>query len=134
KRWQRAAAETGTSIDLTADLMRYTVDVVGGLAFGADINTIESDEEVIQRHLDKVLPALAKGLFSPFAAFVRKLPLPQNRRLDEHLEALRVAVQGFIAQARARIEANPKLREEPDNLIDEPAVLRQRQLAHERRE
>src|SRR4051794_27726441 len=46
-RWRRAAA-AGTAIDLQADLMRYTVDVTAGLAFGADINTIESDEEVIQ--------------------------------------------------------------------------------------
>jgi cytochrome P450 len=130
KRWQRAAARDAshpTSIDLTADLMRYTVDVVGGLAFGADINTIESDEEVIQKHLDKVLPALAKGLLSPFAAFVRKLPLPANRRLDGHLDALRVAVEGFIAGARRRVDANPKLREEPDNLIEAMVVARDRE-------
>ena len=129
-RWQRAAAShqaTGTAIDLTADLMRYTVDVVAGLAFGADINTIESDEEVIQRHLDKVLPALARGLLSPFAAFVRKLPLPANRRLDGHLEALRVAVEDFIAQARARIDADPRLRAEPDNLIEAMVAARDRE-------
>jgi len=124
-RWSRAA-EAGASIDLTADLMRYTVDVVAGLAFGADINTIESDDEVIQRHLDKVLPALARQLLNPFP-WVRKLPLPANRRLDQHLEALRTAVEGFIAQARARIDANPKLREEPDNLIEAMVAARDRE-------
>jgi len=124
-RWSRAA-EAGTAIDLTADLMRYTVDVVAGLAFGADINTIESDDEVIQRHLDKVLPALARQLLNPFP-WVRKLPLPANRRLDQHLEALRTAVEGFIAQARARIDANPKLREEPDNLIEAMVAARDRE-------
>jgi len=124
-RWSRAA-EAGASIDLTADLMRYTVDVVAGLAFGADINTIESDDEVIQRHLDKVLPALARQLLNPFP-WVRKLPLPSNRRLDQHLEALRTAVEGFIAQARARIDANPKLREEPDNLIEAMVAARDRE-------
>ena len=128
-RWQRAAASvdnTGAAIDLTADLMRYTVDVVGGLAFGSDINTIESDEEVIQRHLDKVLPALARQLFSPFS-WLRKLPLPANRRLDAHLRALSEAVQGFIVQARKRIEANPRLRAEPDNLIEAMVVARDRE-------
>src|SRR3982751_3249032 len=49
----RAAAE-GRAIDLQADLMRYTVDVTAGLAFGADINTLESRNEVIQSHLDKL--------------------------------------------------------------------------------
>jgi cytochrome P450 len=128
-RWQRAAASrqsSATAIDLTADLMRYTVDVVGGLAFGSDINTIESDEEVIQRHLDKVLPALAKSLLSPFP-WLRKLPLPSNRLLDGHLEALRAAVEGFIAEARKRIEANPRLREEPDNLIEAMVAARDRE-------
>src|SRR3954469_2753463 len=125
KRWQRAATAKA-SIDLTADLMRYTVDVTAGLAFGADINTIESDEEVIQQHLDKVLPALAKGLLSPFP-WLRKLPLPANRRLDGHLEALRVAVEDFIAGARKRIEADPRLREEPDNLIEAMVVARDRE-------
>src|SRR2546423_8652559 len=56
RRWHRAAAEQ-RQIELQADLMRYTVDVTAGLAFGADINTLESDTQVIQTHLDKVFPA-----------------------------------------------------------------------------
>jgi cytochrome P450 len=129
RRWQRAASSGGTAgtpIDLTADLMRYTVDVTAGLAFGADINTIESDEDVIQRHLDKVLPALAKTLFSPFS-WLRKLPLPANRALDGHLEALRIAVDGFIAGARERMQANPALRAEPTNLIEAMVAARDRE-------
>jgi len=83
RRWQRAASSGGTAgtpIDLTADLMRYTVDVTAGLAFGADINTIESDEDVIQRHLDKVLPALYRRVLSPFP-WLPVLPTPANLRL-----------------------------------------------------
>ena len=38
--------------------MRFTVDAITGLAFGADVNTLESDGDVIQRHLDKIFPAL----------------------------------------------------------------------------
>jgi cytochrome P450 len=113
-RWRRAAA-AGEAIDLQADLMRYTVDVTAGLAFGADINTLESDDEVIQKHLDKVLPALFRRLFSPFPAWFRS---PKDWALPGHLEALQRAVQGFIAQARARIAADPALREHPTNLIE----------------
>jgi cytochrome P450 len=112
-RWQRAAAAR-EAIDLQADLMRYTVDVTAGLAFGADINTLESDAEVIQIHLDKVLPALFRRLFSPFPSW-RWL---EERRLGRHLRALHAAVAEFIGQARARMEANPQLRERPGNLIE----------------
>jgi len=123
-RWRRAAA-AGVAIDLQADLMRYTVDVTAGLAFGADINTVESDGEVIQRHLDKVLPALVKDLFSPLP-WLRWLPTPANLRLSGHLRALRVAVEGFIAEARARLDANPGLRDEPQNLIEAMVAARDR--------
>ena len=38
--------------------------VLGGfsLAFGKDINTLESGEDVIQRHLNKIFPALSRRL------------------------------------------------------------------------
>jgi len=116
RRWRRAAA-AGEAIDLQADLMRYTVDVTAGLAFGEDINTLESDEEVIQSHLDKVLPALFKRLMAPFA-YWRYLKLPKERALERHLAELHRAVGGFIAKARGRMQAEPRLREQPTNLIE----------------
>ena len=115
-RWRRAA-EARSAIDLQADLMRYTVDVTAGLAFGADINTIESDHEVIQQHLDKVLPALSRRLFAPFR-YWRYLKLPADRALARHLVELHHAVNGFIATARSRVDANPSLRANPSNLIE----------------
>ncbi len=113
-RWRRAAA-AGSAIDLQADLMRYTVDVTAGLAFGADINTLESEEEVIQSHLDKVLPALFSRVMSPLPVW---LPRPGQRAVAKHLEALTRAVEGFIAGARERMAANPELRSHPTNLIE----------------
>ena len=113
RRWQRAAA-AGEAIDLQADLMRYTVDVTAGLAFGTDINTLESDEEVIQTHLDKVFPALARRLFSPFGRW----HWIADWNLDHHLRALRRAVEEFIALARSRMASEPRLREHPSNLIE----------------
>jgi cytochrome P450 len=116
RRWRRAAQARAT-IDLQADLMRYTVDVTAGLAFGADINTLESEEEVIQSHLDKLLPALFKRIMAP-VQYWRWFKLPADRRLDRHLEALRKTVQGFIAAARERIERDASLRARPTNLIE----------------
>jgi cytochrome P450 len=113
KRWRRAAA-AGETIDLQADLMRYTVDVTSGLAFGVDINTLESEDEVIQAHLDQIFPALFKRLLSPFPSWAWL----RDRKLEVHLKALSEAVAGFIAQARGRIAADPRLRVKPTNLIE----------------
>jgi cytochrome P450 len=118
-RWQRAAT-ANEEIDLQADLMRYTVDVTAGLAFGSDINTIESESEVIQQHLDKVLPSLFKRLFAPFPSW-RWL---RNRSVEKHLHALQSAVAQFITQARARMDANPALRSQPTNLIESMIAAR----------
>jgi cytochrome P450 len=123
RRWQRAAA-AGQPIALQADLMRYTVDVIAGLAFGADINTLDGDEDVIQRHLDQVFPALSRRLLAPLP-YWRWFRTPADRRLDQHLAALHVAVQGFIAQSRARLALDPA----PRNLIDAMLVARDGQAS-----
>jgi len=116
RRWQRAAQERA-SIDLQADLMRYTVDVTAGLAFGADINTIESDADVIQQHLDKVLPSLFRRLMAPFE-YWRYFKLKADRELSHHLVELQRAVNGFIADARKRMDDEPARRTNPTNLIE----------------
>ena len=122
RRWRRAA-EAASTIDLQADLMRYTVDVTAGLAFGTDINTIESEDEVIQQHLDKLLPALFRRVLSPLP---RWLKLPVDREVAGHLAALRSAVDGFIAGARQRLADQPQLREHPGNLIEAMVAERDR--------
>jgi cytochrome P450 len=123
-RWERAARRS-EAIDLQADLMRYTVDVTAGLAFGTDMNTLESNEEVIQSHLDKVLPALFKRVLSPLP-YWHWFKLPADRELDRHLAAIRVAVDGFILDTRKRLEAHPGLKEHPNNLIEAMIVERDR--------
>jgi cytochrome P450 len=124
-RWHGAAARK-ESIDLQADLMRYTVDVTAGLAFGADINTLESDDEIIQNHLDRIFPALQRRLLAP-VSYWHHIKFKADRELDHHVEALRVAVAGFIAQARERLAADPSRREHPQNLIETMVVERDRE-------
>jgi cytochrome P450 len=119
-RWQRAV-QRGDAIDLQPELMRFTVDAIAGLAFGADINTLESDEEVIQQHLDKIFPALFKRLFSAFPMW-RYLTLPADRRLARNVATVNAAVEGFIVQARARLAADPQRRERPPNLLESMIV------------
>ena len=115
-RWQKAA-RNGTAIDLQADLMRYTVDAIAGLAFGAEVRTLDSDGDVIQQHLDKIFPALFKRIFAPFATW-RFVRLPSDRRLERSIVEVKAAVAGFITEARARLAADPALREHPGNLLE----------------
>ena len=114
-RWQQAAVQH-TPIDLQADLMRFTVDAIAGLAFGADVNTLESDEDVIQQHLDKIFPALARRLLSPIPLW-RVWRSAADRALDRSVVEVKRAVDGFIAQARAQMLVDPALREHPKNLL-----------------
>ncbi|MEO8152992.1 MAG: cytochrome P450 [Rhizobacter sp.] len=115
-RWLKAA-RSGTTIPLQEDLMRYTVDGVAGLAFGTDMNTLESDEEVIQQHLDKIFPALFRRIFARFP-YWRYFRLPIDRALDRSVIAINLAIDNFIGQARERMRVNPSLREQPGNLLE----------------
>jgi len=115
-RWQRAARE-GRTLDLSAELMRYTVDTVAGLAFGSDINTLESDGVVIQQHLDRIFPALYRRLMA-LLPYWRWLRLPTDRALERSVAEVKREIAGFIAQARARLAADPARRAEPPNLLE----------------
>jgi cytochrome P450 len=114
RRWQRAA---GQAIDLQADLMRYTVDVTTALAFGQDLNTLESDDaQRIQTHLNHVLPALFRRLLAPFE-YWKYFSTRADKEVAGHLLALREAVRGFMAATRGTLAAQPELRAHPVNLI-----------------
>jgi len=115
-RWRRAAA-AGAAIDLQADLMRFTVDAISGLAFGADVNTLESDDDIIQRHLDKIFPAMFRRLFAPFATW-RWYKTRADRELDASVLKVNAAIDGFVAAARKRLDADPARRAVPANLLE----------------
>jgi len=116
KRWRQAASD-GRAIDLQADLMRYTVDAISGLAFGADINTLESDHDVIQDHLDKIFPAMFRRMLAPLPTW-HWWKTRADRELDRSVAAVNQAITGFIAAARARLAAEPARREAPANLLE----------------
>lgn len=104
RRWWQAAL-AGAPVDVHADLMRLTVDVTSGLAFGRDLNTLEEKADPIQTHLDKLFPAIARrqtALF-PYWRYVR---LPQDRELDAAVAEVRRVIDGLIEDARARLAAD----------------------------
>ncbi len=116
RRWQ-AAARREQAIVLQTDLTRFTVDAIAGLAFGSDVNTLESDGDVIQRHLDRIFPALQRRALAVFP-YWRYIRLPRDRAIDNATSEVRQAIAGFIGDARARMTAEPARREQPANLLE----------------
>jgi cytochrome P450 len=123
RRWRKAAAQMAeqgprhTGVDLQSELKRYTTDAVAGLAFGTEVNTLETEEHAIQAHMDAILAGVYRRGLAPFP-YWRYITTPADKRLYNSLQAVGDAIRGFIAQARARIEADPSLREQPTNLLE----------------
>lgn len=115
-RWHRAA-RSGHAIDLADDLKRYSVDIIAGLAFGTEVNTVEGAENDLQRHMDIILAAVARRSFS-LVPYWRYFKLPADRRLDRSVAALRGAIEGLIRDARQRLAADPARAERPGNLLE----------------
>ena len=112
----RDAARRGEAIDLQASLMRYTVDVTTGLAFGVDLNTIDAPHP-LQEHLDKLFPMLFRRVNLPFP-YWHYLRLPIDREYDRHLRRVHEAVRGFVQAARQRLQDEPARRERPTDLLE----------------
>jgi len=116
RRWEERAA-AGQAIDLGADLRLYSVDIVAGLAFGTDVNTIEMGEHPVQRHLDVILQGVARRTMMPFP-YWRYVKLPADRRLEGSIAVLRDAVIDLVAQARERMRLDPERAANPPNMLE----------------
>ena len=116
ERWV-GAARAGHAIDLEDELKRYTVDIIAGLAFGTEVNTIDGGEDVIQRQMDVILPAVARRSIAPFP-YWRYFKLPQDRKLDRSMKFMLGAIEKLVREARARMEAEPARSEKPQNLLE----------------
>lgn len=119
ERWQAAAARQAAGepgIDLQGDLMRFTVDAISGLAFGTEVDTLRSDGDVIQRHLDKIFPAIWRRL-NAVLPYWRLVKLPPDRALDDSVQEVNAAIHRFIREARQRL-SDPARRVAPPNLLE----------------
>jgi cytochrome P450 len=115
-RWL-AAAQAGSRIDLNADLKRYTVDVIAGLAFGEEVNTIEHGDDVVQQRLDLIMLGTSIRSLLPIP-YWRYFKLPFDRKLEAAAQATRESVEGFIAKARQRMQDDPARAQRPHNMLE----------------
>ena len=116
ERWERVA-ETGAPLDIVEELKRFTVDVTTLITFGYDIKTVEQGNDVIQRKLELVFPALTRRLFALFPTW-RLVRLPRDRRLDRALAELRAWLGELVVAERARLAAEPGRAEKPSNFLE----------------
>ncbi len=121
-RWQRAA-DSGLALELQPELMRYSVDTVAGLALGVDVDTIEEQQDPLQRHLDTVLPVVFRRLNAPLP-YWRWIRLPADRDFDRHLAQMHRIMREMIDSARKRMRAAPSLAEHPTNLLEAMLAVR----------
>lgn len=124
RRWWQAAL-SGTPVNVHADLMRLTVDVTSGLAFGRDINTLEEKLDPIQNHLDKLFPAIARRQTALFP-YWRYVQLPADREVSDAVKAVGRIIVGLISDTRERLAADPVLRANPQNLLDVLVVAQEK--------
>ncbi len=115
-RWQAASA-AGRKVNVLRDLKAWTLDVTIWLAMGQDINTLEHDTNPLQRDIETIFNRVARRLTSPIS-YWRYFRLPADRAADAASARIKEAATGFVAQVRARMEANPALRAKPTNLLE----------------
>jgi len=114
RRW-RTAAERGDVIEMSGDLVRFTVDVTTALAFGDDPNTLEQDGDLIQEHLARVFPRLMARINMP-VPYWRYFRLPEDRRFDASLRVIHSHIDELIGRARQRLRDVGV--DEPRNLLE----------------
>ena len=120
RRWQQCA-DAGTDTDALQDLTRFTVDTTATLVFGKDVNTLESDEDAIQRHIGIILPMVSYRV-NALLPYWRYFKLPKDRQLDRSLKAVRTFAEEMIGHARERRRHQPG--ESPRNLLEAMLALR----------
>ena len=115
-RWERSATD-GEVLDVVDELKRFTVDVTMLIAFGHDANTIEQVDDVIQRELEVILPAISRRIFAVFPIW-RYVPMPSDRRLNRAFAKVRDWLDGLLSDARVRLKAEPDRANKPSNFIE----------------
>jgi hypothetical protein len=113
RRWQRSV-DARADTDVLQDLTRFTVDTTATLVFGKDVNTLESGEDAIQRHIGVIFPMLSYRV-NAFLPYWRYFKLPKDYQLDRSLKVVRAFAEEMIGHARQRMCHAPG--ETPRNLL-----------------
>jgi cytochrome P450 len=120
RRWLRSAGER-IDTNVMADLKGFTVDATATLVFGRDINTLESGEHTMQKHLAVIFPMISYRV-NALLPYWRYIKLPSDYRLDRSLAVVRAFADRMIENARECMRQSPA--DGPRNLLEAMLVLR----------
>ncbi|NRA11401.1 MAG: cytochrome P450, partial [Crocinitomicaceae bacterium] len=116
QRWLRLI-ELNNPVDVQKEMMRYTVDITTSIAFGYDGNTLDTEGDIIQNHLDKIFPMINKRMASPIP-FWRFIKSRKDKELDVALGAIRATIQKYIDEAKEKLAEDPALKLNPTNFLE----------------
>jgi cytochrome P450 len=122
RRWLAAARE-GRPQRLLRDLKAFALDVIIGMSMGQDQDMLENEDNALQQDIEFLFSQVARRVVAP-VTYWRKVKLPADRAVDAAGLRIRNAVDGFIAEARARMAADPALFDKPGNLLEAMLVAR----------
>lgn len=89
--------QPGIETDISTEMMRLTLAIVGRTLFSADVT---SDADNIGKAMTEIF-ALFDTLLMPFSDWIQKLPIPPVRRFERARDRLDAIVYGLIADRRA---------------------------------
>lgn len=115
-RW-RAAADRGEPSDVLDDFACYTVDVTTLVAFGHDLNSLETGGGELQTDIKLVFEMLSRRINSAFP-YWRYFKLKPDRELDRALSRVKSVMGDVIATARERVARKRERGEDPATLLE----------------
>ncbi len=95
--WIQQSWQDGATLDISQEMMRLTLAVVGKTLFDADV---EAEACEIGQALTGVMQ-LFERVTNPFSELLDKLPLPSNRRFQRARERLDATIYRIINERRA---------------------------------
>lgn len=122
RRWQTAVSEN-RPINLLRDLKAFSLDVTVALAMGQNINTLENDDNPLQRDIEQLFACVARRITAPFP-YWRYVRLPVDRAADACADRIRKTTADLILQTRERLGETPALRQRPTNMLEALIVAR----------
>jgi len=91
ERWK-----AGVTVEVSEEMMRLTLSIVGRTLFSADIESAASE---IGESMTTVLK-MFRMLMMPFSEYIEKLPLPSIRRFEKARKHLDATIYGLIRERR----------------------------------
>jgi cytochrome P450 len=101
----RERFEDGRGVDVSHEMMRLTLAVVGRTLFGSDV---ESEADEIDEAFSLLMGQFNR-LLMPFSEYLDRLPLPSNRRVERAIGRLDATIFRMIADRRASDESGDDL-------------------------